>query len=236
MAKTLEDLQALLNDHGYAPRRLFDVVVATTVATKIYKNTLGQNLLEILLTIDRPNSCVVVEILRAFDLRAAKHKEATLACLMAATGRAPLLRSALDPTDGEIRLRVDCPCDAEGARDQDVLRALAVLPSFADAWYPQMSSAMEDGRFDASQVAPIDLSKVVRDTKPAPPTEGGDPNAGRGDRTEGDETDVTDRDSASLMQAAKISMKPGAHHNRLRALFHFRRWLDEHGRGSCDQN
>jgi len=84
MAKSIDDLETLLSSRGYTCERLLDVIVATTVPTKTYKNPAGQNALEILLTIDRPNDCVAVEILRAFDLRDTQYKEATLACLLAA--------------------------------------------------------------------------------------------------------------------------------------------------------
>lgn len=262
MAKTLDDLQNLLTSHGYSCQRMLDVIVATTVATKVYKNTAGQHALEILLSIDRPNDCVAVEILQAFDLRNTDHKEATLRCLMTASGRTPLLRPALEP-EGTIRIRVDCPCDAAGARDLDVLRALAVLPSFADLWYPQVTSAMQQGRFDPSKVAHLNLSRMLSSAMPAPAAPAADTEDH--DAVEADETDVEDheaddhdtdeheadddadgeqdgehdadrRDPESLIRAARITLKPGANPNRLAALFRFRRWMDERGRGPCDQN
>lgn len=234
MAKTIDDLQNLLTAHGYACQRMLDVIVATTVPTKTYKNPAGHNALEILVTIDRPNDCVAVEILKAFDLRSTEHKEATLRCLMTASARTPLLRPALEP-EGDIKLRIDCPCDADGARDLDVLRALALLPSFADAWYPQMDAAMQRGKFDPSKVAHINLSRMTSGTTPAaipaPTSDVGDPDAADPGAADTDPLDLR-----MVMKAAAISTKPGAHPNRLRALFEFRRRRDEPGGGPCDQN
>lgn len=233
MAKTIDDLQNLLTAHGYACQRMLDVIVATTVPTKTYKNPAGQNALEILLTIDQPNDCVAVEILKAFDLRSTEHKEATLRCLMTASARTPLLRPALEP-EGDIKLRIDCPCDADGARDLDVLRALALLPSFADAWYPQVDAAMQRGKFDASKVVHINLSRMTSGTTPgelpaqapAPDVAAGEPGA----------ADTDPPDLRTVVKAAAMSQKPGAHPNRLRVLFEFHRRRNDPGRGPCDQN
>ncbi|NCY03693.1 MAG: hypothetical protein EBX36_12505, partial [Planctomycetia bacterium] len=117
MQKTIDDLQTLLTGNGYHCKRLLDVIVATKVATTNYKNAAGEKNLEILLGFDTAADCVAVEIQHAFDLGKAAHREATLACLMAASARTPLLRPALDLADGEIRLRVDCTCGSDGARD-----------------------------------------------------------------------------------------------------------------------
>jgi hypothetical protein len=212
MAKTLDDLQDLLARHGYTCERMVDVIVATTVATTVYKNPEGANNLEILLTFDRPNNCVAVEVHRAFELRDAAHKEATLACLLTATGRTPLLRPSLEP-EGTVRLRIDCTLGKNGARVGDVLRAMKLLPSFVDAWYPQVTSAMQVGKFDANQVAHLNLSRTIPRAKPAGPA-----------------TDGADRPGpkvGDMLRAAAISIKPGGHVNRLRVLNDFRRWLDE---------
>jgi hypothetical protein len=224
MAKTLDDLQTLLTANGYDCQRLLDVIVATTVTTAVYKNPAGQKALEMLVTIDQPNDCVAIEILKAFDLRATEHKEATLRCLMTASGRTPLVRPALEP-EGDIKLRVDCARDADGARDGDVLNALKLLYRFADAWYPQVDAAMRKGKFDPSQVALLNLSRLAGDTAPAPapsPTDDG-------------ETTGTPN-LRSVVKAAAISTKPGAHPNRLRALLRFRRPPGDQGSGPCDQN
>jgi hypothetical protein len=159
MPKTIEEIHALLTGHGYACERPLDMIVATTVTTKTYKNPSGQKELEILLTFDRANDCVAIEILHAFDLKKAAHREATLACLMTASARTPLLRPTLEP-EGDIRLRIDCTCGSEGAREEDVLKALALLPCFADAWHEQITLAMEKGRFDPNKVAHINLSRA----------------------------------------------------------------------------
>lgn len=228
MAKTLDDLQALLTGHGYACEQMLDVVLTTRLETKTYKNPAGENTLEILLTFDKPNDCVAVEVLRAFDLKAAKHREAALACLMAAAFRTPLLRPSLDLADGEIRLRVDCQCGDQGASDRHVLTALELLRSFVEAWHPQVDAAMQKGKFDPNKVANINLSRIGHSpsafdaaAQDAPAPEAGEPRS---------------PSLGSLMRAAAISAKPGGHANRLKALAEFRRWLDQHSGGDYERN
>jgi hypothetical protein len=233
MAKTINDLQTLLSNHGYACEQMLDLILATRVPTKTYKDPTGESVLQILLTFDRPNDCVAVEVLRAFDLRTTEHREATLACLMAASFRTALLRPSLDPADGEIRLRIDCPCGEEGARDMDVLRAMALIPSFVEAWYPQVVSAMESGEFEPNDVPRLNLTRTLR-TPPsaAPPAADTPAAAAPADDTPADEKgerSVTNPSpTGELVRAASMSQKPGAHPNRLRALFEFHR---RHGRG-----
>ena len=214
MAKTLDDLQTLLTRQGYACELLLDAIVATRVKTKTYQNPAGENALEVYLTFDRPNRCVAVESLHAFDLRAAAHKEAALACLLAASGRTPLLRPALEP-EGDIKIRIDCPCDDDGAKDERVLEALAVLTGFVEAWHPQVAAAMKTGKFNADDVAHINLSRIPLH-QPDQPANG--PSIG------------------AVMRAAAISTKPGALPNRLAVLAEFRKWLDQQGRTPGTQN
>jgi len=214
MAKTLDDLQNLLTRQGYACELLLDTIVATRVQTKTYKNPSGEHALEIYVTFDRPNRCVAVESLHAFDLRAADHKEAALACLLAASGRTPLLRPALEP-EGDIKIRIDCPCDDDGARDERVLEALAVLTGFVEAWHPQVAAAMKTGKFNADDVAHINLSRIPLH-QPDQPANG--PSIG------------------AVIRAAAISTKPGALPNRLAVLAEFRKWLDQQGRTPGTQN
>jgi len=218
MPKTIDDLQGLLTRHGYSCERTRDVLVATTVTTQTYRNPEGQKNLEIMLSFDEPNACVAVEIQRAFDLRKTSHKEATMACLMTAAASTPLLRTSLSPATDEIRLRVDCTCDAEGARDEDVLRAVSLLPNFADAWYEQIKNAMDKGKFDPTKVAQLTLAGKNKATN-------------TGGTNTGDTQGTTDAD-----RLQKLSRKPGAHHNRLKVLFDFRRWLDDQGRNFGNQN
>jgi hypothetical protein len=235
MPKTIEEIHALLTGHGYACERPLDMIVATTVTTKTYKNPSGQKELEILLTFDRANDCVAIEILHAFDLKKAAHREATLACLMTASARTPLLRPTLEP-EGDIRLRIDCTCGSEGAREEDVLKALALLPCFADAWHEQITMAMEKGKFDPNEVAHINLSRarIARSPEPPPAAEA----AGSEDRPEAaDRAEAVDRPPvADLMRAAAIAQKPGGHANRLQVLDAFRRWLDDQNRNTGNQN
>jgi hypothetical protein len=245
MAKTLDDLQTLLTGHGYACEQMLDVILATRLETKTYKNPAGENTLEILLTFDKLNDCVAVEVLRAFDLKAAKHREATLACLMAASFRTPLLRPSLDPADGEIRLRVDCQCGDQGASDRHVLTALELLRSFVEAWHPQVDSAMHKGKFDPNKVAHINLSRIGLSQTNLSQTNASQTNASQVDAHPTSTPDVAEQDAeadaphgpsiGSLMRAAAISAKPGGHANRLKALAEFRRWLDQRG-GDCERN
>ena len=159
MLKTIDHVEGLLTNHGYTTTRMLDLIVATTVPTKTYTNTAGEKAIELVITFDKSSDCLVVAALRAFDLRKTVHKEATLACLLAATARAPFLCPSLDPVDGEIRLRIDCPCGTRGARDGDLLKAVTVLPWFADIVSPQILAAMEKGSFDPNQVPPFYIPK-----------------------------------------------------------------------------
>ncbi len=161
MPKTLDDIQSLLTRRGYTCERMVDVIVATTVPTKVYKNPSGENALEIMVTFDHANHCVAVEVLRAFELREADHKEAALACLMTAAGRTPLLRPTLEP-EGTVGLRIDCTCGRNGARESDVLQAMALLESWVEVWFPQVSAAMTLGKFNAYEVPHLNLLRMGR--------------------------------------------------------------------------
>jgi hypothetical protein len=253
MAKTIEDLKQLLVSQGHDCQEMFDALVVAELPTKTYKHPTGRSHLDLVLSFDRPNECVAVEILNAFQLAKTAFPEATLACLMTAAARAPLLRPSLEPDDGEIRLRVDCPCGADGASDEEVLRAVALLTAVAENWYPQISAAMEEGDFDANQMTRITLARLgkpgLADAGPAAPAgqatgqaaAGGDqadidaePDGGEpadGDPPAGKKPNVRD-----VFRAAAISKKPGAQPNRLKVLFDFRKWLDENGRNFGDQN
>jgi hypothetical protein len=232
MAKTLDDLQTLLTAHGFACEQMLDSILATKLPTENYKNPAGENSLEVYISFDRLNQCVAVETLKAFDLEKAEYREAMLRCLMTATARTPLLRPGLEP-EGDIRLRVDCPCDSHGAHDGDVLKALLLLHSFADAWFTQITAAMHKGKFDATAVAHLNLARIAthlneqkpsaepdQNTKPSPaPTE---PESG---------PSIT-----KVIRAAHLSSRPGATPSRLKALWEFRRWLDERGGNPSDWN
>ena len=205
MAKTIDELHALLADHGYACKRMYDVIVATRVPTQIYKDPAGDSSLEILVTLDQPNDCVAVEIRKAFSLGKAAHPEALLRCIMTAVAHTPRLRPALEP-EGDIRLRIDCTCDEDGARESDVLRAVALLPAFADAWYPQLVAAMHQGTFDASAVAKVELPTPASRRPPF----------------------------GDLIRAAKLTQRAGGTPHRLRALMEFHAWLAERDRRPGD--
>jgi hypothetical protein len=243
MAKTIEDLKQLLVSRGHECQEMFDALVVAELPTKTYKHPTGRSHLDLVLSFDRPNECVAVEILNAFQLAKTAFPEATLACLMTAAARAPLFRPSLDPDDGEIRLRVDCPCGADGASDEEVLRAVTLLTAVAENWYPQISAAMEEGDFDANEMTQITLARLgkpgLADADQA--AAGGDqaaidaePDEGEpadGDRPAGKKPNVRD-----VFRAAAISNKPGAQPNRLKVLVDFKKWLDENGRNFGNQN
>ncbi len=265
MAKTIEDLKQLLAAQGHDCREMFDALVVAELPTKTYKHPTGRNQLDLVLSFDRPNECVAVEILNAFQLGKAAFPEATLACLMTAAARAPLLRPSLDPADGEIRLRVDCPCGADGASDEDVVRAVNLLTSVAENWYPQISAAMEEGNFDANQMTRITLSRLMKpdaaDAGPAAPASqaagqeaGQEAGQANGQEAEGSNQAASDAEPdggepadgdrpagkkpnvRDVFRAAAISNKPGAQPNRLKVLFDFKKWLDENGHNFGNQN
>lgn len=69
------------------------------------------------------------------------------------------MRTALEP-EGDIRIRVDCPCDDDGAREERVLEALAALTAFVEAWHPQVTKAMKTGRFHVGDGTGPNLLRV----------------------------------------------------------------------------
>jgi len=262
MAKTLDDLQNLLTREGYACELLLDAIVATRVPTKTYKNPTGEHTLEIYVTFDRPNNCVAVEVLHAFDLRKTDHREATLACVLTASGRTPLLRPALEP-EGDIKIRIDCPCEADEAQDERVLEAVAVLTGFVEAWHPQVAAAMKTGKFNAHDVARFNLSRMPS-RRPAKPRKSGETNkpakpnkpddsaapdepatpeqpAATDEHAKPDEQAKTGKQArglsiGSMMRAAAISAKPGGTPARLAVLKAFREWLDDQRGRNGEQN
>ena len=245
MAKTIEDLQNLLAAHGYACQQMFDVIVGTQVPTKTYKSPAGEQALDILLSFDRPNDCVAVEIIRAFDLRKAQHREATLACVLSAAARTPLLRAVLDPADGEIRLRVDCPCGPDGASDEQVLQAVHLLACAVEAWYPEVTAAMEEGAFDANNVTRITLARLnqpglqkpdASEANDAGPDPAAEDEQAAGDEQAADQPARKKPGVRETFRAAAIAHRPGAQPSRLKVLFDFKKWLDENGRNFGNQN
>jgi hypothetical protein len=206
MPKTIVDLQNLLRRHGFAVERGPETpseAITVTIPTTTYKGPMGETFLEIQVSFDSAGDCVALESLRAFDLKNTAQREATLACLLTAASRAPLVRTTLDPGGQRIRLRVDCPCDADGPREDDVLKAVALLPAFAEAWCGEINSAMTLGTFDAESVAKLSVPKVRRGKRA--PRSGSKP--------------------SPRQQAESIRQKPGAGVNRLKTLFAFQQWL-----------
>lgn len=150
MAKTLEDVERLLASRGFPCKRIHDACVLTQLPTKAYTNTRGAKTIDVCLAIDAPHRCLTIDTPWAFDSKRAEHKEAMLACLLAAAGRSPLVKTQFDPQDGEVRLRVDCPLGADGVQGDEMLSMLSLIPAFADRWYPHIKDAMDKGRFDAT--------------------------------------------------------------------------------------
>lgn len=159
MASTLADLEAILMAKGYPCQRVHDLCVVTRLPTTSYVNAAGARTIHVQLAFDRENSCLTIDTPWAFDSRRAAHKEAMLACLLAASARSPLLKTQLDPDDGEVRLRVDCRCGSDGVAAEDVVQMLSLIPRFADRWYPHIKSAMEKGAFDPGGGQPAEESR-----------------------------------------------------------------------------
>ena len=220
MLRNLEQVEGLPKAICYTTTRLLDVIVATTVGTKTYTNNSGEKAVEIMITFDRGGDCLAVEVLRAFDLRKTVHKEATLACLLTATAKAPLLRASLDPADGEIRLRVDCPCSVHGARDGDLLKAVSLLPWFADNISPHISAAMEKGSFDPNQVGRFHYPKQRAAKRRTVPSGARAKPAGKASPAPADAAEADRR-----ARAEALSKKPGGSPGRLTRLHAFHQWL-----------
>lgn len=150
MAKNLDDLEKLLTERGYPCKRIHDVCVLTQLPTKSYRGPTGARSIEVQLAFDAGSGCLTLDTPWAFDSSKATHKEAMLACLLAASGKSPLVKTQLDPEQGEVRLRVDCRLGADGVDGDDVIQMLGLIPAFADRWYPHIKDAMEKGHFDAT--------------------------------------------------------------------------------------
>jgi hypothetical protein len=137
MTKTLDDLEKLLTARGYPCKRILDVCVLTQLPTKAYTSLrTGTKSIEVQLAFDDRNHCLTMDTPWAFDSRQAVHKEAMLACLLAASGKSPLVKTQLDPEEGEVRLRVDCRLGADGV--QMGTRFAASLESNASEHFKQM--------------------------------------------------------------------------------------------------
>lgn len=156
MTRTLDELESLLKEKGYPCRRIFDLCVMTELPTKAYTNAKGAHSIEVHLAFDTKHGCLTLDTPWAFDSRKASHKEAMLACLLSASAKSPLVKTQLDPADGEVRLRVDCCCGSDGVEPENVIRMLSLIPEFADRWYPHIKNAMEKGTFDPAGKRPTE--------------------------------------------------------------------------------
>jgi len=157
MAKTMDELEAVLTAKGYSCRRIYDQALTTRIPTSAYRNLAGDRSIDVQFSFDQRHGCLTVDTPWAFDTRKALHKEAMMACLLSASGQMPLVKAQLDPGEGEVRLRVDCRCGSEGVAADDILKVVSLIPEFADRWYPHIMTAMEDGVFDpAGRSGPSD--------------------------------------------------------------------------------
>lgn len=144
MPKTIAQLESLLAGRGYACSRVLDMLVVS-VKTDSYRNSAGDPSAQIFCRFG--NDCLMVEIPFAFNAKKAVHKDVLYECLLVAAANTPLLKTQVDPRDGEVRLRIDYPCGEDGVREDDVMRAVRLLPTFADRWFDQVVRAMDDGAF-----------------------------------------------------------------------------------------
>lgn len=167
---TINRLQSLLSGRGYDIKRLNDKLLVLPVATVSYRNPAGHPTAAIFFTLDKTESFLTVDIPWAFDGSKAVYKDALHQCLLVAAGKVPLLKTQLDPVDGEIRLRVDLPLGKDGFRDGDVLRGIEVLHACVEEWHSPITSAMTNGSFEEPGSQPAarasngvaQLSEIVR--------------------------------------------------------------------------
>lgn len=146
MPKTIPELESLLVSRGYECQRLLEMLVVH-VKTSAYRNPAGNATAELFCTFE--SQCLTVEIPFAFNAAKAAHKDVLYECLLVAAAKTPMLKTQVDPRDGEVRLRVDCPCCGDdGVREDDALRAVTLLPTFADEWFEEVIRAMNDGAFE----------------------------------------------------------------------------------------
>jgi hypothetical protein len=148
MPKSLDEIERFLTGHGYPCRRLDGMHLATHLPTSSYRNGAGCRSIEVHISLEPEAGCLVIDAPHAFELGQSQYKEATLACLNAASAHTPLVKAHLDPTQGDVRFRVDCLLLGDDRDQEGLLRALVLIPKAADRWHPQIVSAMEKGRFD----------------------------------------------------------------------------------------
>lgn len=147
MPNSLDDLERFLKGHGYPCSRLRGTILATHLPTSSYRNNAGGRSIEVHLSLEAEAGCLVIDAPQAFDLGKSPHKEATLACLNAASAQTPLVKAHLDPANGDVRFRVDCMLVGNDLDEQGLIRALSLIPKAADRWHPEIRSAMEKGCF-----------------------------------------------------------------------------------------
>jgi len=155
MAFTLDEVEKVVRGRGIECHRLGrGPQLATLIPTKAYKDAKGEHRIAVFIWMDETNSCLVMNAPWAFDSRDSRHKEALLACLLGASCRSAFVRPQVDPADGEVRLRIDSALGKEGLPPETVVRMLEAITAFADAWYPQIKSAMEKGSYDLEKSLP----------------------------------------------------------------------------------
>ena len=235
MAKTIDELQSLLTGRGYTCQRISETMLRTQLATKTYRNPEGTNALQILMSFDKPNDCVAVEIIHMFELRDTEYPDAILACLLVAIFFAPRVRPAFDARIREIGVRIDSPFDEDGVRDEDILQSLVLLSVFADGCYPEVRAAMRKGTFDHNEVPRITIASLTArraegdEAKPVADAPGPTSTGAMGPSPMNPSGDSPSR-------AEGTSKMLGGHPNRLRTLLDFQAWLAQQGHGFGNQN
>lgn len=150
MPKTIEEVQEKLKSHGYTCTRVKDSLLVVPMPMKRYRSPSGTKTAEFFLRFQSAskagkNKCLTVEMPWAFDAKKAVSKDVFYECLLQAAAATPLLKSQLNPADGEVRFRIDCSCGRRGLRQEDLFRAITTLATFADDWYSRIINVMNLG-------------------------------------------------------------------------------------------
>lgn len=200
MAKTLAEVHDTLKGHGYTCTKVKGELLVVPIPTNRYRSPSGRKSAELFMRFNdegKRNACLTVEIPWAFDAKKAVRKEMFYECLLEAAASTPLVKSQVNPNDGEVRFRIDCSCGRRGLRQDDLFRAIQVLASFADDWYARIVNVMNHGE-------PLKVDGKKKSKKAAKSQEPGQPPP----------------------EAESIARRAGGV-NRLKVLFEFQKRLAE---------
>jgi hypothetical protein len=153
MAKTIDEVALLLTGNGYHCHRDGNGVT-TEVPTRAYRNVKGSASLKVHLAFNEAGTFLTLSTPQAFDVAQAAHRESVLACLMAASAETPLVKTLFHPAESEVRIAVELAAGANGVPATNVIRSMALLPTFADRCYPHVKQAATTGQFDLSKALP----------------------------------------------------------------------------------